>query len=145
MKKGHFIIFGLYFLLAATAACNNASSIKDKLRGEWKHIKEVTDANNNGILDSGDTNKDLTGEELFIIFNSTGTLIVSYNGTSNADNPGENKWSLENGNTYLKIVNKTDSSSTTALFHIDEFTSNKMTLRDTSGGVTIWNVWEKRD
>ena len=125
-------------------SCNSASSLKDKLRGEWKHVKEVTDANNNGIMDSGDTNKDLAGEDLFIIFNSTGTLIVSYNGTSNADNPGENTWSLEKDNAWLKIVNKSDSSSSVTWLHIDDISSKRMTLKDTSGGVTTWNVWEKR-
>jgi hypothetical protein len=140
LKKG-FVAIPVLLLLLAVSACNNTSS---KLMGEWRHVKEVSDANRNGTMDAADSAKDLTGEDLFIIFNRDGTLIVSYNGATNADNPAENKWSIE-GNDYLKIANKTDSSSSVIYLHIDELTSKKLTLKDTSGGVTTWNVWKKRE
>lgn len=124
-------------------SCHSGPPVSETLKGQWKLVKEIADDNGNGTLDSSDKKKNLGDALMTITFNPTGTMIVSYDGASNADAPGENTWELEAGNTYLKIVNNAPATASTTHFHIEEITAKSMVLKDTSDGVVTWVYWEK--
>lgn len=141
MNKITIAAIGICIVLAAFASCKKKHnpSVQDNLLGKWKLNKEAIDTNGNGKMDANEVFTDTSSANYLLIFNADGTITETY-----LNVPARQlTWSLENNNTYLKIVD-TSSGGKTTHKHIDELTSTSMTWKDTTGGTATWTIFAKQ-
>lgn len=142
MRNIPVIIFSLCCATVLAAACKKSSKTSiqhNDITGKWRKTRIAVDTNGNRLID----NLELLSVSAYdsthiLVFNNDGSGQITYMNT----NVGAFSWSLENNNTYLKIVYAGLSSAIEQ--HIDTLTADAMTLRDTTGISVIWNLFTKQ-
>jgi hypothetical protein len=121
---------------------NTKNSIEqDTITGKWRKTRLAVDSNGNGAIDNLEllsvTSYDST--HVFVFSGDGSGSITSMNAVV-----GDFKWSLENNNTYLKIAFPAGATGISGSRHIDTLAKYEMTLRDTTAGMTKWDLYTKQ-
>jgi DNA-binding beta-propeller fold protein YncE len=125
--------------MAIFVACKKTSGgAKSMLEAKWKSEQAGYDANGNKAIDSNELHTTDSLNE-YRLFNSDGSGAEI--GVNFGNYPLPFYWALSTDNQYLRI---TDTSNNATIFHIDVLTNTQLTLRDTAGGVAVWNVYKKQ-
>jgi len=144
MKKS---ILAIAVLAAMVTGCkkdddNNTQSRSEMLVGTWTMSQWGLDANNNDVVDAGETApasaSTMSGK---FTFNSNGTAsaIASFMGASDTTT---GTWALVSGDNYIRTIEDGD----TTYMEIKSMSGNSLTVRDTSGAsvnAAMWYVLSK--
>ena len=118
-------IFSICFVILASCKKDYSSSSASVV-GTWKTDMVYVDTNHNGIMDPNELVKDTSLTHNFLIFNTNGTEIMTYDGATIQSN-----WKLINNNTYIEVSGPAQSGGTYYLY-IQSLNSTTMVLKDTS-------------
>ncbi|MCD6011067.1 MAG: hypothetical protein K0Q79_929 [Flavipsychrobacter sp.] len=137
MKRIAITIFTIGTIAAVGTACKKPkdNSTQNMITGTWKLTIEADDVNGNGVMDASEQMADTTN--YLTVYNAGGTGHTIANGV----HEDGFTWAVDGAT--LKL---TDTALTTLTInlHIDNISASKMTLSNTFGGSTSWEVFEKQ-
>jgi hypothetical protein len=137
MKKSILAIAVLAAMIVGCKKDDNDLSRKDMLVGTWTLSQYGLDANNNSVVDLGET---APVSDSFITakftFNGNGsaTLVSSFLGMKDTAN---GQWALVNNDNSIRMIESNDTS----YMDIKSITGNTLTLRDTTDATPNTATW----
>jgi hypothetical protein len=140
MLKPFILFIATTFLAGTFYSCTpkHDTTTRDLIAGDWSMTIVADDHNGNGVMDSIEI---ATGS---ITPSPTYTFVSSGSGyVTLLSNPKTDfTWELVD-NTTMKITGTTPTS-TPVTVTIDNLTATDMTLKNTAGGLTSWEVFKKK-
>ncbi len=132
---------GLLIVLGVACSKSSKTSVQNSnITGKWRKTWTVIDTNGNGLMDNTEYQSVNSYDSThYLVFNSNWTGQITYLSASIATF----SWTLENSNTYLRIVYSGPGVMAIPR-HLDTLTATTMVLRDTTGISIVWDVFTKQ-